>query len=123
MADAGFAHFAGADDHDGFGRKVFIEDAFSEFYSDAAHGCRAATNDGPGADLFGDLEGALEQAIGDATREFGVMGGLVGLLDLASDFGFAQDHRIEAARDREEVFSGCGTFFDVKVWGKIDVAV
>lgn len=122
MPDAGFTHFARANDHDGLCGKVFVEDTLSEFDCNAADGRCAAADGGLGADFFRDLEGALEEAIGDAAGEFGVLSGLVGLFDLASDFGFAEDHRVETAGNGEEMFGGCSAFFDVKVGGEIDVA-
>jgi len=99
VPDAGFTHFARADDHDGPGRKIFVENALGQFNGDAADGSCTTADGGLCANFFGDLEGALEEAISDATGQFGILGSLIGLFDLASDFGLAEDHGIESAGD------------------------
>src|SRR5262249_25630322 len=99
MSDAGFTHLARADDHDCPGGEIFIEYALGEFDGNAADRCCAAANGGLCANFFGNLESALEKTIGDATSQFDVLGSLISLFDLAGDFGFAENHGIEATGD------------------------
>ncbi len=75
-----------------------------------------------GADLFGRLQGGLEQPVGEASGELGLLGGEVGLLDLARDLRFPDHHGIEAAGDGEKVLDGFGPFLEVEVRREIRFA-
>ena len=58
--------------------------------------------------MFGDVEGALEGLVQPAAGVAVLEGEVVGLLELAEDFGLAQHHGIEAAGDLEQVLQALG---------------
>ena len=115
-----FAGLAGADDHDGFGGQV-AEDFFGEFDGDGADGDPSAADVGLAVDALGDGECLLEERVEQRPGGGGFGGGEVGLLDLSEDFGFADDHGVEAGGDGEEVFDGLEVLFDVAVVGRVGV--
>jgi hypothetical protein len=79
-----------------------------QFHGDGSDGDAAALDVGFGADLFGDVEGFLENLVQTAAGVLVPEGGVVGFFQLAEDFRFAQDHGIQAAGDLEEVFQAAG---------------
>ena len=54
-------------------------------------------------DFLGDVEGALEKFVEVTAGGAGFLGGLVSFFDLAEDFGFAEDHGVEAGDDAVEM--------------------
>lgn len=80
-----------------------VENLLREFDRDGGDGDAAALDVGLGADVFGDVEGALEGLVQAAAGVLVLEGEVVGFLELAEDFGFTEDHRVHAAGDLEEV--------------------
>lgn len=110
----GTGHFAGADDHD-LGILEVAEDFLGEVDGDAADRGLAFLDAGGVADFLADGEGALKEAVEDATSDASFESGGVALLDLAKDFGFAEDHGVEPADDAAEVDGGFASVLFVKV--------
>lgn len=96
------AHFAGAEDHD---LAVFEvpEDFFGEGDGDVADGGGAFLDGCLGADFFADAEGFLEKFVEGGAGGAGSVGSFVGLFYLAEDFGFTEEHGVEAADDFAEM--------------------
>jgi hypothetical protein len=110
-AQEGFGGFlagvAGAEDHDGaFGEG--IEHFFGEIDGHGGDGDAAALDLGFGANLFGDVERALEHAVQEPAGTAVLKGDIVGLLELTEDLGFAEHHGVESSGDSEEVFDALG---------------
>ncbi len=119
VPDAGFTHFARADDHDGFVVKIAAEDFLGQLHGHAAHRSGAPSDLRLGADGFDHLKGALKRAIDDPPGQLRGAGRLVGGFDLAGDFRFAQHHRIQAAGDGEEMAGGGVPGMNIDVRGNI----
>jgi hypothetical protein len=119
VPDAGFSHFAGADDHDRLVVKIAAEDFLGQLHGHAAHRGGAPSDLRLGADGFDHLKGALEGAIENPPGQMRGARRLVGGLDLAGDFRLAQDHRIQAAGDGEEIAGGGFLGMDIDIRGNI----
>ena len=65
-------------------------------------------------DRLGGGEGVLEQPVQGRRGPTGVGGVSEGLTDLTDHLGFPDDHRVQAARDREEVLDRTLAGVDVK---------
>lgn len=111
----GARHFSGADDHD-VGVFEVAEDFFGEVDGDGADGGLAFLDGGGVADFFADGESALEEFVEGAAGGLGFEGGGVSFFDLAEDFGFAEDHGVEAGDDAAEVGGGFAGLFFVEVF-------
>jgi hypothetical protein len=79
------------------------EDALGKFYSGGGYGHRARAQFSFGADALAGFEGALEEAIEDGAGGAVFVGDAVGFSDLAEDFGFAEEKRIEPGGNAEEM--------------------
>ena len=79
------------------------EDLLGQFHRHRADGDAAALDVGFGADVLGDVKRALEGLVQPAAGVAVLERQVVGLLELAEDFGFAQHHRVQAAGDLEEM--------------------
>ena len=102
-----FAGLARADDQDGVVGQG-TENFFGQLNGDGTDGDAAALDVGFGADLFGDVEGFLENSVQAAAGVLVLEGRVVGFFQLAEDFRFAQDHGIQAAGDLEKVLQAAG---------------
>ena len=63
---------------------------------------------GLGADLLGDVEGALKGFVQQSTGVVVLEREVVGFLELAEDFRFTEDHGFEAGGDSEQVLDALG---------------
>ena len=99
VAGGQFGHLARAHDHD---RAVVerAEDLARQLDGSVADGDGHLADAGIGADAFGDAECAGEQAFQPSADGPGVLGGGVGVLELAEDLRLADHHGIEARRPR-----------------------
>ena len=98
---------ARADDHDlPFVQR--IKNFLRQFHGHGGDGDTAALDVGLGADLLGHLEGALESLVQPRAGVPVLEGQVVGFLELAEDFGFAEHHRVETAGDLEQVLNAVG---------------
>jgi len=102
-----FAGFAGADDED-FVLGQGGEDLFRKLDGGGHDGDAAALDVGRGADVLGDVEGALEGLVQPGAGVLVREGEFVGVLELAEDLGLADDHGVEAGGDLEEVMQAVG---------------
>ena len=105
MAGGELGHLAGADEEDGLAFER-VEDLAGEIDGDRGDGDGAGADLGFGADLFGDGEGALEEAFEGGGDGADLAGDGVGLFDLAEDLRLADDHAVERAGDAEEMADG-----------------
>lgn len=110
----GAGHLPCPKDHD-FGVVELAKDFLGEIDGDGADGGLAALDVGAVADAFADAEGLLEEFVEDAGGGAGLVGGLVGFFNLAKDFGFTEDHGVDAGDDTAEVAGGGGALVVVKV--------
>ena len=99
----GFAHFASADDHDGAWRQI-AENLLRQINGHVADTGRTTGDAGIGADsactsLIKPLEKSIERHAGRADS----LGGGIGVFDLAENFRFAHQHRIETADNLPKV--------------------
>src|SRR5260221_5575566 len=99
------ADSAGAED-EGAALGEFAEDALGELNAGGGdgHGARAQLGFGPYA-LAG-FEGALEETIENGAGGAIFVGEAIGFADLAEDFGFAEEERVESGGDAEEMADG-----------------
>jgi len=105
VARGQIGHLARADDEDGLALQA-AEDLAREVDGDGCDGDGRAADLGLGADALCDPEGALEERIERGGDGPDLARDGVGLLDLAEDLGFADDHGIERAGDAEEMADG-----------------
>lgn len=96
------AHFASADEEGAFSGE-FAEDLAGQFDGQIGHADGVFADASFGADALGDTKGFVHDAVEEAANGLGVNGGLVGLFHLASDLGFANDHRVKAGDDAEDM--------------------
>src|SRR5262249_14690701 len=95
-------HLAGADDQDGLVAEG-VEDVAGDVDGDAGDGEAALVHAGGLADLLADVQGLAEDGVEDRADGPLLLGGVVGLLDLAEDLALAEDQALEAGGDAEEV--------------------
>ncbi len=79
------------------------EDLLGQFHRHRADRDAAALDVGCGADVLGDVERALEGLVQPPASMAGLEGEVVGLLKLAEDFRLPEHHRVQAARDFEQM--------------------
>jgi hypothetical protein len=79
------------------------EAAAGQLGRDGGHRHARAADAGVGPDVLAGREGVAEEAVGDRAGHALDQRELVGALDLALDLGLADDHRVEARGDREEM--------------------
>jgi hypothetical protein len=96
---------AGAEDECGVAGEL-AEDTLGEFDACGGDGHRAHAELSFGADALADFESALEKAVQNGAGGALFVGDLVSVADLAEDFGFAEEHRVEAGGNAEEVADG-----------------
>jgi hypothetical protein len=100
-------HLAGADDEDGLIAEA-VEDAAAELaHGDTGDRHAAFGELRLGADAARNLEGALEQHVGERAISLGACGHVVGGLHLVHDLIFAEDHAVDTAGDLKQVLH-CG---------------
>ena len=96
------AGFTGAEDH-GAAAAQFAENLLRQFHRDRSDRDAAARDGGAGTDRLGRGERRLEKPVeplaGLAPRSRDV----VGVLELAENFGLADDHRLEAGSEGEKM--------------------
>ena len=114
MPQRQLAHFAGADDEDGLVAEV-VEDLLDVIDGGAGDGHMAMRDAGLGADAAGDLAGVAKQRVQQRADAVVAHGLLVGLLDLAGDLAFADDHAVETGGDAEQVPHSLGLMKHVQV--------
>jgi len=83
---------------------------------DGGAGDRAgpAAHFGVGADLLGDAEGLVKQAVHHLAGSLDVAGGGIGFLELADDLVFAKHHRIQTGGHAEDVGGDVTTLADIE---------
>ena len=98
-----FCHFACTDDHDGLGAEI-LKDFFSKFDGHGTDGHATARNVGFGMYALGAAEGVMEERreVGPQRARIACKG--EGLFDLAEDFGFADDHGVQAGGHSQQMF-------------------
>jgi len=84
----------------------FSENALGEFYASACDRHGASAQFGFGADPFPGFERALEKAVEDWASRAVFVSETIGFADLAEDFGFAEEERVETGGDTEEMADG-----------------
>ena len=114
VAGGQFAHFAGADDHDG----AVVERAENlarQFHRGVADGDGHLADAGLGAHALGDAEGAAHQAVQPAAERAAILGGGVGGLELSQNLRLAHHHGIQAGGHAEQMMDGLAAFVAVEV--------
>ena len=96
------AHLAGAEDDDRAAVEV-AEDLLGERDRGVADRDGAGAERGFRPHALADGEGRVEQAVEQRSGGFGLPGGAVRFFDLAENLRLADDQRIEAGRDAEQV--------------------
>ena len=97
--------FARADDECG-AAVVVVKEAVGEFDTGSGDGDVVGADGGAVADLFGDGEALLEEALQHAADGAGFFAEVVGLFELAEDLRFAEDERVQPAGDAVDVADG-----------------
>ena len=109
-------HLAGAEDEDAQAGEV-PEDLLGELDGGVADRDRAFGEPGFVAHALADRERGVEQPMRDGAGEVEVARRGVGRLHLAEDLRLADDERVEACRDAEEVARGVDAAMAVEVLG------
>ena len=102
MAGRQFAHLPCADQVDALAVQG-AEDLLGQFDRDRGDRNRGRSDRGLGAHALGDGKGAGEQLIELRAHGADRAGGGIGFLDLAENLRLADDHRVEAGGDAEDV--------------------
>jgi len=84
----------------------FAEDALGEFYAGGGDGHWAGAEFSFRADTLAGFEGTLEEAIENGAGSAVFVRDAIGFADLAEDFGFAEEERVEAGGNAEEMADG-----------------
>ena len=100
------ARLAGADDHDARARRGRRRPRAARSTATVETLARPRADPGLGAHALAGLQRGGEQAVGQRPGRAGGQRELVGAPDLALDLGLADDHRLQAARDAEELARG-----------------
>ena len=123
MLHAGLAHLARANDHHRLLAQIGVKNFFGQFHGHAAHRGRAAADARFRAHQLGHLQRRLERPVQALARELRRLGGLIGVFDLARNFGFADHQRVQPAGHREKVLRRIQPFVHVEVGGEIQARV
>jgi hypothetical protein len=86
--------------------REFAEDALGELDAGGGDRHRASAQLGLGADPFAGFERALEEAVENGAGGAVLVGETIGFADLAEDFGFAEEKRVEPGGDAEKMADG-----------------
>ena len=94
------------------------EDMLGEVHRHGTDRDVTALDAGVSANVFGNVEGALEGLVQRATGVARLQRDVIGFLHLAENLGFTQHHRVQAAGHAEEVFEALGLAAGVEFGGQ-----